>query len=174
MSINLSLKRIDSIMISANRRRLSRLNIMNETLRLAARELSNSGNGTPRSEKYGEGKGYKDIGYRIKGEEVREKMDEMLRDAMAMLEECPDELKKSEAFSSLERMIDDQSKMTEDGRILKAGEEISPESMQTPHEPDATYRKKSGKGNVGYVGNIVEACDGGKILITGYDLQKNS
>jgi len=170
MELDPSLKRVDSAMISSGCRRLSRLNIMHETLRLAARQLNKSGKVTPLSEKY---EGQKDIGYRLKRENVAAKMEEMLRDAIALLEECPDEHMKSETFTALRRMIDDQSKMTDDGRILKAGCEISPESMQTPHERDATYRRKAGKDNIGFVANIIETCDKDKNLITDYDLQKN-
>ena len=174
MGMDQSLKRIDSAMISSGCRRLSRLSIMSETLRLAAREFSKSGKCTPLSEKYGDDDGFKDIAYRIKSEDVPSKMEEMLRDAIALLEEYPAELRCSDTFAALQRMIGDQSKETKDGKVLKPGKEISPESMQTPHEPDATYRKKSGKGNVGFVVNVVEACDGDKNLITGYDLQKNT
>ena len=174
MGISASLKRIDSAMISAGCRRLSRLSIMHETLRLAARELGKAGKGSPISEKYGDDGGGKDIGYRIKREDVPAKMEEMLLDAIALLEGYPEELRNGGAFAALRRMIDDQSKETKDGRALKSGKEISPESMQTPHEPDATYRKKTGKGHVGFAANVVEACDGDKNLITDYDLQKNT
>jgi len=174
MGMEPSLKRIDSLMISANCRRLSRIGIMNETLLLAARELNNNGRATPLSEKYSGGTGSRDIEYRMKREDVPSKMVEMLSDAVAMSEAYPDEFKKSKAYAALKRLIEDQSKMTEDGRVLKEGKDISPESMQTPHEQEATYRKKAGKDNIGFVANIVEACDGDKNLITGYDLQKNT
>ena len=174
MDIDPSLKRMDSAMISSGFRRLSRLNIMHETLRLSARLLGKSGNSTPLSEKYGGDTEPRDIGYRLKSEDIPAKMKEMLDDAIALLAEYPEELKGSEAFVGLSRMIGDQSKMTEDGRVIKEGKEISPESMQTPHEQDATYRKKAGKGNVGFVANFVETCDGDNNLITDYDMQKNT
>ena len=176
MGMNPALKRVDSLMISAGCRRLSRLDIMSETLRLASRELSKSGKATALSGKYydKDGSGSKDVGYRLKREDIAKKMEEMLQDAQALLAECPAELKDSEEFANLCRMVGDQSKMADDGRILKEGKEISPESMQTPHDPDATYRKKAGKDNIGYVANIEETCDGSKRLITDYDLQKNT
>ena len=174
MDIDPSLKRIDSLMISSACRRLSRLDIMGETLRLAARELNKSGNATQLSEKYAEDGGSRESGYRLKREEVPAKMEEMLRDAIAMFEAYPEEFLKSDSFTALRRMIDDQSKMTEDGRVLKEGSEISPESMQTPHEQDATFRKKAGKHNIGFVANIVEACGDGINLIVDYDVQKNT
>ena len=174
MGIAPSLKRVDSAMIASGCRRLSRLSIMHETLRLVARQLNNGGKATPLSEKYAETAGQSDIGYRLKREDIPAKMEEMLQDAIVLFEEYPDEFRKSEIFTALERMINDQSKMTDDGRILKDGKEISPESMQTPHEQDATYRKKAGKDNIGFVANFVETCDGDKNLITDYDMQKNT
>lgn len=174
MELKPSLGRVDSLMISSGCRRLSRLHIMHETLRLVAHQLKKGGKETPISEKYSDDTENKDIGYRLKNEDVMVRMEEMLRDAVALYEEYPEEFNKSEAFTALRRMIDDQSKMTDDGRILKTGKQISPESMQTPHEQDATYRKKAGKGYVGFTGNIVEACDADKSLIMDYDLQKNT
>ena len=174
MGIDPSLKRVDSLMVSAGCRRLSRLNIMGETLRLAAKDLEKNGKSTPQSEKYADDARSRDIGYQLKREGVPAKMEELLGDALALLAEYPGELKGREAYANLRRMVDDQSKMGDDGRIPKDGKEISPESMQTPHDPDATFRKKAGKGNVGYVANIEEACDGDKRLITEYDLQKNT
>ena len=177
MGMNATVRRVDSLMISAGCRKLSRLSIMGETLRLAAREIGRSGNATPLTGKYYEenGSGSKDIGYRLKRGEVAPKMEEMLRDAMEILDAYPEELAGSETHAALKRMIEDQSKEDgEGGRTLKEGKEISPESMQTPHDPGATYRNKGGKGNVGYVANVDEACDGDKRLINGYDLQQNT
>jgi len=42
------------------------------------------------------------------------------------------------------------------------------------HTSRTPYRKKAGKGNVGFVGNFIETCDGEKNLITDYDMQKNT
>ena len=174
MGLDPSLKRVDSLMISAGCLRLSRLNLMHETLRLAARDLARGGKATDESRKYEDDGSHADIGYKLKREEVLAKMDEMLQDALALIERYPEALRGSEAFANLRRMVEDQSKMTDDGRVLKEGKEISPESMQTPHDPEATYRKKAGKGNIGYVANIEESCDGDKRLVTDYDLQNNT
>jgi ferredoxin len=174
MGLDPSLKRVDSLMISSGCKRLSRLDIMHETLRLAARQARKSGKETPLSKKYADGDGNRDIGYRLKGGDVAAKMEELLRDAADLLGEHGGRLGQSEAFAALRRMLDDQSEADGGARVPKSGKEIGPESMQTPHEQDATYRKKAGKGHVGFVGNIVEACDGGSNLITDYDMQKNT
>ena len=62
---------------------------------------------------------------------------------------------------------------TRKGRI-KPSEEISPDSLQNPTDPDATYRKKGKKKHIGYTVNLVKKFDDKYRMITGYDLQKNT
>ena len=174
MNMNLSLNRIDSAMVASSCRRLSRLNIFNETLKVTAKQLDKDGEGSPLTEKYTDDNATGDVGYRLKSEDIPSKMEEMLHDAVSLLELYPEELRKSDSYTALSRLVADQSKIVDGERVLKTGKEISPDSMQTPHEPDATYRKKAGKSNVGFVANVVEACDGENNLITNYDLQKNT
>ena len=48
--------------------------------------------------------------------------------------------------------------------------------MQSAYDPDATYRKKAGKRNVGYVANLTETCsdENSVQLITDYTVEKNT
>ena len=43
---------------------------------------------------------------------------------------------------------------------LKEPDEISSDSMQNPHDVDATYRRKGNKSHCGYKANVAETCDG--------------
>jgi len=70
-------------------------------------------------------------------------------------------------------MLGDQTKQNEGEIALKPSKEISPVSLQNPTDPDATYRRKGTKNNIGYVGNIVESFDDENKMIINYDLQKN-
>ncbi len=49
----------------------------------------------------------------------------------------------------------------EDGErvTLRPAAEIPGQSLQSPHDPEATYRKKGGEGYQGYVANLSETCD---------------
>jgi hypothetical protein len=59
----------------------------------------------------------------------------------------------------LERFIHDQSNVDETGKLLpKRKNEISSDSLQSAYDEDATYRKKSGVGQSGYVLEIAETC----------------
>ena len=77
-------------------------------------------------------------------------------------------------FKLLERMLGEQT--TKNGETTEPipSKEVSPESLQNPTDPDATYRKKGSKDNIGYVANIVETFDDENAMITSYDLQKNT
>jgi hypothetical protein len=116
-----------------------------------------------------------DISYRLRGEEARAKMEEILKDAIVILERAKEKFGDTEAYRKLLRMVEDQSKLSGAGlRELKDGKEIRPTSMQTPYDGDATYRKKSGKQYVGYSLNVVESCGEGANIIEDYDLQPNT
>ncbi|ALG83155.1 transposase [Halanaeroarchaeum sulfurireducens] len=59
---------------------------------------------------------------------------------------------------------DENAQTDEDGDIkhieLKDSDEISSDSMQNPHDEDATHRRKAGKSYCGYKANVAETCDG--------------
>jgi hypothetical protein len=79
----------------------------------------------------------------------------------------------SKAFSILSRFIKEQTNQNECGRLIpKPGKEISPQSLQNPTDPDATYRQKYGD-NIGYVGNVLNAFDGKNQLVMHYDIEPN-
>ena len=178
LGVTSKLQRTDSTMVSAACRRLGRLSIMHLTVREMAEVIRSAG----AAESYGDilAKYYKrgeddDVCYRLKGDEVRPKMEEVLKDAIAILERAMDDFGNTDEYRKLRRMVEDQSKVAGGGeRVLKAGKEILPTSMQTPYDEEATYRKKANKQNVGYVLNVVESCGDGANVIEDYDLKPNS
>jgi hypothetical protein len=177
MKINPSIMRMDSVMISSGCRRLSRLSLIYRCIQNMSEAIKKSGHEEmlgKRFTKYLKSSEHDDIGYRLGGEEAKKKMSELLQDALGLLELCKSKYYETDEFRQLKRMLKDQSDI-KGGRIYpKDGKDISPASMQNPSDEEATYRKKNGKGNTGYVGNIVETCDEEHgNLITEYDLQPN-
>ncbi len=62
-----------------------------------------------------------------------------------------------EAHELLQRVFDEQYKVTEDYQVqLRSREEISSGSVQSPHDPDSTYRHKADQKVKGYSVNITE------------------
>lgn len=75
----------------------------------------------------------------------------------------------SEAFELLNRVFDEQYKISSQGQkvTLRPKQEISSSSVQSPHDPDCTYRNKGGQKVKGYSANLTETCsDEGLNLIT--------
>jgi len=94
-----------------------------------------------------------------------------------ILKEHMIQLKKdnTDEFRLLSRMIDDQTCLNENGElVVKNKKDILASSLQTPYEPDATYRFKAGKGYYGYVGYIVDLFNSeGEGIIVFRDLKNN-
>ena len=63
----------------------------------------------------------------------------------------------TEQYLLLQRVFDEQYKITEEQQIqLRAKEEISSSSLQSPHDPDSAYRQKGDQKVKGYSINITE------------------
>lgn len=63
------------------------------------------------------------------------------------------------AYVLLCRVYDEHFITADSGARPKAGAELSAQSLQSPDDWEATYRKKKGQGYRGYVTNITETCD---------------
>jgi hypothetical protein len=170
-------RRMDSMMVSTNARRLSRLSLMFLTLRSVVEMIKKDAGAELPEEfrQYQKDSEHQEIGYKLKKTEVIAKMEEVLRDALRLAEYCESRYPQADEYRRLMRMIEDQSKVAPSGaRVLKENEEILPTSMQTPYDEDATYRKKGNAGHVGYVLNLDEACSEGGNMVLNYDLQQNN
>ncbi|MCP4614609.1 MAG: transposase [Planctomycetes bacterium] len=65
----------------------------------------------------------------------------------------------SDKFQLVERILDEQYQIEDDQTKLKPGKDISADSIQSPHDPDAAYRKKSKQTVNGYSINVTETCN---------------
>jgi len=80
----------------------------------------------------------------------------------------------SDLYQLLKRVFNEQYKVKEDQQIeLRPKEEISSSSVQTPHDPDSTFRSKAGKKVKGYSVNVTETCSKDNLnLITDVIVEK--
>jgi len=81
---------------------------------------------------------------------------------------------RSESYQLLERVFNEQYKVSDDQHIeLRPKEEISSSSVQSPHDPDSAYRNKQGQQVKGYSVNITETCSKDNLnLITNVIVEK--
>jgi hypothetical protein len=162
--------RMDSLMVSSSCKKLSRLEIIYSTVKRLIKVIDKD---IPENFKpYLEEGHYNDTIYRSRDKDLNSKIKRVLKDGLKLyhLYRKNKEISKTEEFKLLSRMLKEQ---TRKGRI-KPSKEISPDSLQNPTDPDATYRKKGKKKHIGYTVNLVEKFDAKNRMITGYDLQKNT
>lgn len=83
-----------------------------------------------------------------------------------------------QSFDLLARLLKEQGIWNEEQQEwdAKASQDIKAESMQSVHDPDATYRKKGKRESVGYVANLTETCskDNAAQFVTDYVVEKNT
>ena len=99
----------------------------------------------------------------------------LLRDADTLLERCKD-LEDVTEYQLLVRCISEQTVVDNNKRRLKtkADGTMSSDIMQSPVDPDATYREKAGKKHRGYSANIEETVGENGSVVTDYQFEKNN
>jgi uncharacterized protein YejL (UPF0352 family) len=66
----------------------------------------------------------------------------------------------AEIIQLVERVLQDLYVTDDEKQVtMRPADEIPGDVLQSPHDPEATYRKKGGKGHKGYVANLSETCD---------------
>lgn len=160
-----SLARQDSFMISANCKKMGRLELIYTTNASMVKQLAKVDEALiPESCRHYQNNDKKDHIYRLKKEEVAGKLKQLLTESLQLNEAVPESLQGSQAYLNLARMLADQTTQTETGILPKENSEISASSLQNPSEPEATFRKKGKKQHTGYVVNTVETRDEEKAL----------
>ena len=177
LNIDGKMIRLDSMMISSACRKLSRLEIVFSCLQRLIKEISDT-DASMMPDKY---KIYlkeehrNEIIYRTRDTVLDERLKAVIEDAVAVYELFKNtNMAQSQNFNLLERMLCEQTVKNGEATEPIPSKEISSESLQNPTDPDATFRRKGSKNNIGYVANVVETFDDDNAIITSYDLQKNT
>jgi hypothetical protein len=159
--------RMDSLMISSSCRKLSRLEIIYSTVARLIKVIDKNTTLPENFKPYLDESHYNDTIYRSRDKDLNTKIKRVLKDGSKLYFLYKNkEISKTEEFKLLARMLKEQKG--------KSSKNISPNSLQNPTDPDATYRKKGKKKHTGYTANIIEKFDDNNRMIEGYDLQKNT
>ncbi len=172
-----TLKRMDSLMVSSNSRKMSRLEILYTCVANLANTVHRTGE-TQRlknMEHFLKEQDRNRFLYHRRNEDLDGRLQEITDKGASLLQTLPAHYREFEDFQLLERVMNEQTHTGQDGTTTpKAKKDISPQSLQNPSDPDATYRRKAGKDHKGYVANIVETTHEKGTLITAYEYQPNS
>lgn len=180
MKLNSSIKRMDSLMVASNCKHMSRLEIIYTTVHNAIRylQMQDAADRIPEELKhYIDPDDLNKVIYYCKSDDVDSRLDKVIREATIVRDILDTESwRDSSEFQLLLRVLDEQTQIDEKGNIRpKDKADISSSSLQNPSDPDATFRRKAGKSNKGYVGNLIETVgEEGDSLITDIQYEKNT
>lgn len=178
MEIDPSIKRMDSMMIGSNIRKMGRVELLYTCIANLVKELSRDGHYDliDNLRDYENPNNRNRVVYHDQSTSNNDKLQKLIDDATDLLPKCKEEYEDTDDYQLLLRAISEQTK--DDGagkRIPKAKDDgMSPDILQNPSDPDATYRFKAGKSYKGYSANIVETVDEKGSVVTDYQYDVNT
>lgn len=153
-------QRMDSFQIASNIRQMGRVQLLVEILQRVQRMLS--AGDQPRYEEdfapYMQGHAGHYV-YRMKGEEVPPHLQRIGELMQRLLVELKPDYGDQVVYLVLERVFSEHFRIEQAKVAVKANQELSAASLQSPDDLEATYREKRNQGYQGYVTNVTETCD---------------
>lgn len=178
MHIDGKIRRMDSTMIEANIRRLSRMGILYTCIAGLVKYLSKEAKHISLEglEHYLDPNDYNRVIYHSRNEDADDRIDTLLKDADRLIELCDGAFDEVEAYQLFVRSISEQTIVEDSVRRLRKKEDGGMDSniLQNPADPEATYRQKAGKEHRGYVANLEESVGKNGSIITSYDVKPNN
>jgi hypothetical protein len=159
-------QRMDSVMISSNIRRGTRLQLLIEVVQRVWRVLTEGDQTRYASvfESYLQGTAGQYC-YRVKGEDVSGHLAAVGQLMYQLVTELDEHYAEEPVYQMLQRVFDEHFVVEDaeesDAAMVRAktGDELSANSLQSPDDWQATFRQKAGEGYRGYTSNLTETCD---------------
>ena len=178
MNINPRIKRMDSLMIEANIKNLSRAELLYACVAKLVvyihknhrDELLNG------MEHYYNPNDFNRTFYYSDSTNTDEQIQSILSDADKLLASCSPDFDDTTEYQLLLRCLSEQTVINDSVRRLRNKEDggFSSSMLQSPTDPDATYREKAGKKYRGYAANLEETVSKNGSLITDYQFEQNT
>lgn len=178
MGITPRIRRMDSMMIEANIRNLSRVELLYTCTAKFVNYLHKQGRDDLIAglEHYYDSNDYNQIFYHNSSEETIDRAKIILDDADQLLRNCGHDFDDITEYQLLVRCLSEQT-IVEDG-IRRLREKIdggmTSSMMQSPSDPDATFRTKAGKDYHGYSANLEESIGAKGSVVTDYQVEQNN
>lgn len=178
MKISGRTRRMDSMMIDANIKKLSRLELIYTCIAdLVIRLKKESVEGIPDSLlHYAADNDFNRVFYYAKNSDYAEKGLQLLADADALTAFCGGRYNDWKEYRLFSRCISEQTVREEGRRRLATHEDGTMNSsiLQNPSDPEATFRSKAGEEHRGYVANLEESVGENGSVITDYQFEQNT
>jgi hypothetical protein len=153
--------RMDSTFIASNICAMSRLHLLVEVLQRVDRMLTPADlvRWEPDFAAYRKGSAHQYV-YRVRSEDGDQHMQQIGDLMRRLLDDLAPAYQDEATYQILERVFHEHFVVEPDTRLrLKQGQELSADSLQSPDDPDASFRRKRGKEYTGYAVNVTETCD---------------
>jgi hypothetical protein len=158
--------RMDSKLLGGNIAWLTRYELIHETFRLFYNEVKQSGKIDAATKEMLDGllkmEGNK-ITYTCSSDEVKTRLGQLgalIHGVLPMFSAGG-----AKHYQTLKKVFDEQFIVGENKTVVgREKEDITAQSVQSPHDTDCTYRNKDGDQVKGYSINITESCDDGQVL----------
>ena len=157
--IESGIQRVDSKQIANNIRQMGRLQLLVEVVQRVYRMLQAADKLKYEAtfEPYLKGKSGHYIN-RVKKEEQPAKIEQVGQVMAYLVEELRDRYAVDETYQILERVLGEHFEVGEAGGVQSKATWPG-STLQSPDDVDATYRRKGGKGQAGYVASVTETAD---------------
>lgn len=177
MNLNSGLRRMDSLMVASNIKKMSRLELLYTCVANLCRLMVKlKDTKLPESMKhYTEDDDRNIVLYHNRSEDTDSKIRSVLDDASVLISACGSEYDDCSEYQLLIRVINEQTTTDENGviNLKKKASGMGSDILQNPADPDATFVKKAGKEHIGYIANVVETSDSEKSIVTEYQFEQN-
>lgn len=177
MGINSRVRRMDSMMIEANIRTLSRMELIYTcTAKLASCLDDLDTTLLPEELKhYTDSNDFNRVIYHQRSKDADGRMNTLLSDADSLLSICGSDYESVIEYELFIRCLSEQTIVEEQTRRLRKKEDgtMNSTALQNPSDPEATYRTKAGKNHRGYVANLEESVGSNGSVVTAYEYEPN-
>lgn len=177
MGITPNMRRMDSLMVAANIRNLSLLELFYTCVANLARVMDRREIKIPEGQRhYIEKDDDNRFIYHNREKSAEERTVMVMHDAEKLLELCGGDLDDTSEYQLLIRLLKEQTTFDDDGsrRLRNRKEKEDPsKALMNPADPEATFRRKAGAKHIGYVGNLVESVGKNGSIVTDYSYKQN-
>ena len=180
MDITPDKQRMDSLMVAANIRNLSLLELFYTCVANLCKIMDERGTKIPDEQyHYIKKDDYNKCIYHKRDMDATERNVVVMKDADILIKICDStgDFDDTSEYQLLIRLLKERTIIDDDGsRRLRQKEAVEnpSEVLLNPSDPEATFRYKAGGRHLGYVGNVVEAVGEKSSLVIVYDYQQNT
>ena len=178
MGISGKVRRMDSMMIESNIRRLSRMELIYTCIsKLAVHVYKTNESALPDGLKhYTDPNDLNKVIYHQRSTEANDRMQQLLTDADILLGLCESVYNDSTEYDLFVRCLSEQTIVENETRRLRTKDDgdMGSSILQNPSDPEATFRSKAGKEHRGYAANLEESVGANGSVVTDYRYEQNT